>query len=71
MTSHRRPSDLLGHDQLLKEEKDGENHKFSYWTFTVLLWVLLRCCKARVTSIEYNKVPEKAYVFTFAELGSF
>ena len=27
--------------------------------------------KARVTSVEYNKVPEKAYVFTFAELGSF
>ena len=26
---------------------------------------------ARVTSVEYNKVPEKAYVFTFAELGSF
>ena len=25
--------------------------------------------KARVTSVEYNKVPEKAYVFTFAELG--
>ena len=29
------------------------------------------CYKARVTSVEYNKVPEKAYVFTFAELGSF
>ena len=43
----------------------------SYWTFTVLLGVLLRCYKARVTSVEYNKVPEKAYVFTFAELGSF
>ena len=27
--------------------------------------------RARVTSVEYNKVPEKAYVFTFAELGSF
>ena len=26
---------------------------------------------ARVTSVEYNKVPEKAYVFTFTELGSF
>ena len=23
------------------------------------------------TSVEYNKAPEKAYVFTFAELGSF
>ena len=33
--------------------------------------VLLRCYNARVTSVEYNKVPEKAYVFTFAELGSF
>ena len=43
--------------------------EFSYWTFTVLLGVLLRCYKARVT--EYNKMPEKAYVFTFAELGSF
>ena len=32
---------------------------------------LLRCYNARVTSVEYNKVPEKAYVFTFAELGSF
>ena len=31
----------------------------------------LTCYKARVTSVEYNKVPEKAYVFTFAELGSF
>ena len=29
------------------------------------------CYKARVTSVECNKVPEKAYVFTFAELGSF
>ena len=29
------------------------------------------CYNARVTSVEYNKVPEKAYVFTFAELGSF
>ena len=33
--------------------------------------VLLRRYNARVTSVEYNKVPEKAYVFTFAELGSF
>ena len=33
--------------------------------------VLLTCYKARVTSVEYNKVPEKAYVLTFAELGSF
>ena len=33
--------------------------------------VLLRCYNARVMSVEYNKVPEKAYVFTFAELGSF
>ena len=40
-------------------------------TFTILLGVLLTCYKARVTSVEYNKVPEKAYVFTFAELGSF
>ena len=45
--------------------------KISYWTVTVLLGVLLRCYNARVTSVEYNKVPEKAYVFTFAELGSF
>ena len=37
----------------------------------ILLGVLLTCYKARVTSVEYNKVPEKAYVFTFAELGSF
>ena len=37
----------------------------------VLLGVLLTCYMARVTSVEYNKVPEKAYVFTFAELGSF
>ena len=37
----------------------------------VLLGVLLTCYNARVTSVEYNKVPEKAYVFTFAELGSF
>ena len=58
--------------QFTEEEKeDGEIQKFSYWTFTVLLGVLLRCYKARVTSVEYNKVPEKAYVFTFAELGSF
>ena len=35
------------------------------------LGVLLTCYKARVTSVEYNKVPEKAYVFTFTELGSF
>ena len=70
ITSHRRPSDLLG--QFTEEEKeDGEIQKFSYWTFTVLLGALLRCYKARVTSVEYNKVPEKAYVFTFAELGSF
>ena len=34
-------------------------------------YLLLRCYNARVTSVEYNKVPEKAYVFTFAELGSF
>ena len=54
-----------------EEKEDGEIQKFSYWTFTVLLGVLLRCYKARVTSVEYNKVPEKAYVFTFAELGSF
>ena len=67
ITSHRRPSDLLGQFT----EEDGEIQKFSYWTFTVLLGVLLRCYKARVTSVEYNKVPEKAYVFTFAELGSF
>ena len=33
--------------------------------------VLLTCYKARVTSVEYDKVPEKVYVFTFAELGSF
>ena len=33
--------------------------------------VLLTCYNARVTSVEYNKVPEKAYVFTFTELGSF
>ena len=50
---------------------EKEDQIFSYWTFTVLLGVLLRCYKARVTSVEYNKVPEKAYVFTFAELGSF
>ena len=37
----------------------------------VLLGVPLRCYNARVTSAEYNKVPEKAYVFKFAELGSF
>ena len=46
----------------------------SYWTFTVYTVggvVLLTCYKARVTSVEYNRVPEKAYVFTFAELGSF
>ena len=66
ITSHRRPSDLLG-----QFTEDGENQKCSYWTFTVLLGILLRCYKARVTSVEYNKVPEKAYVFTFAELGSF
>ena len=33
--------------------------------------VLLTCYKARVTSVEYNKVPEKAYAFTFTELESF
>ena len=49
----RRPSDLLG-----QFTEDGEIQKFSYWTFTVLLGVLLRCYKARVTSVEYNKVPE-------------
>ena len=54
-TSHRRPSDLLG--QFTEEEKeDGEIQIFSYWTFTVLLGILLRCYKARVTSVEYNKV---------------
>ena len=37
-----------------------------YWGY-----ILLRCYSARVTSVEYDKVPEKAYVFTFAELGSF
>ena len=36
---------------------------------TVYLLVLLTCCKARVTAVEYNKMPEKAYVFTFGELG--
>ena len=43
--------------------------KFIY--FTVLLGVLLTCFKARVTSVEYNKEPEKAHIFTFAEFGSF
>ena len=41
--------------QLINEEKeDGEIQiiLFSYWTFTVLLGVLLRCYKARVTSVE-------------------
>ena len=47
-------SDLLG--QFTEEKEDGEILKFSYWTFTVLLGVLLRCYKARVTSVEYNKV---------------
>ena len=37
----------------------------------IVLGVLLTCYKARVTSVEYNKVANKAYVFTFAELGSF
>ena len=54
-----------------EEEEDGEIQNVWYWTFTVLLGVLLTCYMARVTSVEYNKVPEKAYVFTFAELGSF
>ena len=48
-----------------------EKFRNTYWTFTVLLGVLLTCYKARVTSVEYNRVPEKAYAFTFAELGSF
>ena len=31
--------------------------------------VLLTCFRARVTSVEYSEVPEKAYIFTLAEFG--
>ena len=64
------PQTSQGQEEEEEKEKDGESHKFSYWTFKVLLGVLLTCYKARVTSVEYNKVPEKAYVFTFTELGT-
>ena len=43
-------------DRFVIKSRDGEIQKFSYWTFTVLLGVLLTCYKARVTSVEYNKV---------------
>ena len=39
--------------------------------FVILSLILFLFYKARVTSVGYNKVPEKAYVFIFAELGSF
>ena len=58
ITSHRRPSDLLG--QLLKKKKKKKKNFILYFHGTVV-WVLLTCYKARVTSVEYNKVPEKAY----------
>ena len=61
ITSHRLPRS--------EEKEDGEIHKFSDWTFTVLLRVLLTCYRARVAFVEHSEVPEKAYIFTFAELG--
>ena len=71
ITSHRRPSDLLG--QLLRRRRREEKEKFRKFRtgLSRYYWVLLRCYNARVTSVEYNKVPEKAYVFTFAELLGF
>ena len=65
ITSHRCPSDHLG--QFLKKKKKKKMEKFT----NIRTGLSRYCYKARVAFVEHSEVPEKAYIFTFAELGSF